>query len=125
MNTVLRIAVAASGFLALVLLLVAGPLYQLEWLGLSQAFGLMRWAFYLGVTSVVVTLGYAIWRRPGARFGSVLALSAVAGLIAAYVPLDQMRAARAVPRIHGISTDIAHPAEVWAVLPSTGERPIP
>src|SRR5690625_5872226 len=45
MNTVLRIAVAASGFLALVLLLVAGPLYQLEWLGLSQAFGLMRWAF--------------------------------------------------------------------------------
>lgn len=125
MNTVLRIAVAASGFLALVLLLVAGPLYQLEWLGLSQAFGLMRWAFYLGVTSVVVTLGYAIWRRPGARFGSVLALSALAGLIAAYIPLNQMQAARSVPPIHDISTDLDNPPEFVDVIPLRANAPNP
>lgn len=125
MNRVLCIAVAASGFAALLLLLVAGPLYRLEWLGLGQAFGLMRWAFYLGVASVVVIIGYTLWRRPGARLGSVLALSALTGLIAAYIPLSQMQAARSVPPIHDISTDLDSPPEFVDVIPLRANAPNP
>lgn len=125
MKKVLCIAVAASGFVAMLLLWVAGPLYQLEWLGLGQAFGLMRWAFYLGVASVVVIIGYTLWRRPRARLGSVLAVSALTGLIAAYIPLSQMQAVRSVPPIHDISTDLDNPPEFVDVIPLRANAPNP
>ncbi|MDQ2075754.1 DUF1499 domain-containing protein [Marinimicrobium sp. ABcell2] len=125
MNKLLSTLIAASGFVALLLLALAGPLYRLEWLGLGMAFGMMRWAFFIGVASVVLIIGYSLWRRPGGRFGSVLAFSALAGLVAAYIPLSQLQAARSVPPIHDISTDLENPPEFVETLPLRQDAPNP
>jgi uncharacterized protein (DUF1499 family) len=125
MNKVLCTLITASGFVALLLLALAGPMYRLEWLGLGQAFGMMRWAFFAGVASVVLVIGYSLWRRPGGRLGSVLAFSALAGLCAAYIPLSQLQAARSVPPIHDISTDLENPPEFVDVIPLRADAPNP
>lgn len=125
MHKILCALIVASGFTALFLLTIAGPSHRLAWLDLGQAFSLMRWAFYLGVASVLLVLGYSLWRRPGRRVATVLAFSALAGLCAAYIPLSQMQSARSVPAIHDISTDLNNPPEFVDVVPLRADAPNP
>lgn len=125
MHKILCALSIASGFTALLLLAIAGPSHRLEWLDLGQAFTLMRWAFFLGVASVILVLGYSLWRRPGRKLATVLAFSALAGLCAAYIPLSQMQSARSVPAIHDISTDLDNPPEFVDVIPLRADAPNP
>lgn len=105
----IKVIAIASGFLALALLALAGPSYRLALLDLGLAFSLMRWAVYLGIASIPIIIGYSVWCRPGRRQGVALACSAFAGLFAITIPLSQMQAARSVPAIHDISTDLENP----------------
>lgn len=125
MHKILCALTIASGFTALFLLAIAGPSYRLEWFDLGQAFTLLRWAFVLGVASVILVLGYSLWRRPGRKLATVLAFSALAGLCAAYIPLSQMQSARSVPAIHDISTDLHNPPEFVDVIPLRADAPNP
>lgn len=99
----------AGGFLALALLALAGPFYRLDLLDLGQAFSLLRWATYLGIASIILIIGYSIWRRPKGRLAGALAMSAIAGVCAVAIPWSQMQTARSVPPIHDISTDLENP----------------
>ncbi len=99
----------AGGFLALALLALAGPLYRLDLLELGQAFSLLRWAAYLGIASIILIIGYSIWRRPKSRLAGALAVSALAGVCAVAIPWSQIQTARSVPPIHDISTDLENP----------------
>lgn len=125
MNRILCAVCVASGFTALLLLALAGPAYQLELLELGQAFTLLRWAAYLGIASVPLILGYSFWKKPGGRVATVLAFSALAGLISAYIPISQMQSAKSVPPIHDISTDLDYPPEFVDILPLRKDAPNP
>lgn len=125
MNKILCIAASASGFLALLLIVMAGPSYRFGILELGAAFTLLRWGAYLGVASVALIIGYALWTKPGPRLGSVLLVSALAGLLAFAIPLSQMRTARSVPPIHDISTDLANPPEFIDIAPLRANAPNP
>jgi uncharacterized protein (DUF1499 family) len=115
----------AGGFLALALLALAGPLYRLDLLELGQAFSLLRWAAYLGIASIILIIGYSIWRRPKGRFAGALAVSALAGVCAIAIPWSQMQTARSVPPIHDISTDLENPPAFVDIVALRKDAPNP
>ena len=100
----LRRAALALGILAVLLLLASGPGTRLGAWHYSTAFLLMRAAVYVGGAAAllgVLALSIPRVRQGGAAFALVgLAL----GLLAAAIPLEFQRRARAVPPINDIST---------------------
>ena len=83
-------------------------------------FQLLKWAAYLGVSVAVVALVSLLVPRLRAGGGAHLLVSAVLGLGVAAVPAYWIRAAREVPPIHDISTDLQDPPAFVAVLPRRG-----
>ena len=115
-SLVARLGVAV-GLVSLLALAAAGPLHRQGVLGLTGAFGVLKWALYgAAVTLVlaVIAIIVAARRRSGmstAVTAMVLALIAI-GSLGALV----WKAAR-VPRIHDVTTDTEHPPQFVAVLP--------
>jgi uncharacterized protein (DUF1499 family) len=104
---------------ALLLLALAGPTYRLGILSLQNAFTLLRWSAYVGIAAVLVALvaGALAYRR-GAKLNTLIAgASLVAGLIAVGIPWQWLQAARSVPPIHDITTDLQNPPTYEAVVP--------
>ena len=111
------------GWLALALLLLAGPGTRLGLWDFGTGFSVLRWAAYLGIAGVVLGLVVLITRPATSR--AAVALAMVAGIIAALVPWSWMRTAKRVPPIHDITTDTEHPPEFVAVLPLRADAPNP
>ena len=125
MKKLLGTVALLSGFAALFLVFIAGPSYRNGWLDLGQAFTLLRWGAYVGIASVPLIIGYAIWRKPEGRFTSALAISAVVGLFSFYLPFSQWQTAQSVPPIHDITTDLDDPPAFVAILPLRENAPNP
>jgi uncharacterized protein (DUF1499 family) len=118
----LACAIAALG---LTLLAAAGPAYRIGVLSLPNAFVLLRWGAYVGVAAMGAALlaGGLAYRR-GARVRMLLAGTAfVAGLVALGIPFQWQRAARSVPPIHDITTDLENPPTFEAVVPLRADAP--
>jgi uncharacterized protein (DUF1499 family) len=105
--------------LAILLLVIAGPLYQLGLLPLALAFGLLRWAAYVGVVALIVNLAAAAfaYRRGERAHAAIGAVAVLLAVIAVAVPFRWQRAAQAAPRIHDISTDLQNPPTFKAIVP--------
>lgn len=114
-----------AGFLSLLLLAVAGPLYRLQWLELGSAFLVLRWAAYVGIGAGILLIVYLIWRRPKGTAGALTVLALVASVAAVGIPYLQLQTARSVPPIHDISTDTVNPPEFVAVAPLRTDAPNP
>jgi len=125
MKKLLGTVALLSGFAALFLVFIAGPSFRNGWLDLGQAFTLLRWGAYVGIASVPLIIGYAIWRKPEGRFTSALAISAVVGLFSFYLPFSQWQTAQSVPPIHDITTDLDNPPAFVAILPLRENAPNP
>lgn len=126
MKKVLCFAAVAAGLLAILLLLIAGPLYRTETLGLGSAFLVMRWAAYVGIAAMVLVIIAMFVLRPATVGGrGILVLSFLAGFIAFYLPYSQYQTAQSVPRIHDISTDTSNPPEFVAIAPLRADAPNP
>ena len=111
--------------LALLLLCAAGPLYRIGLLPLTSAFTVLRWGAYVGIVAMAVSLltGGLAYRR-GERLGALLAGAAfLAGLVAVGIPLQWLRAARAVPLIHDVTTDLENPPTFVAIVPLRADAP--
>jgi uncharacterized protein (DUF1499 family) len=115
----------AVGGLALLMLAGAGPLYQLGLLPLTWAFGLMRWAAYVGVAAMLGALVVgALAYRQKARLGMLAAAAAlVMGLVAFGIPYQWQRQAQSLPPIHDITTDLQNPPVFKAIVPLRGDAP--
>ena len=112
--TGLAVALAGAGALAL-----AGFGYRWGWWALPDSFAILRVAtFVAGGGGLVALIGAAwSWRR-GVRGLALVALAiGTIGLVAAALPLLQLRTAKSVPPIHDITTDPADPPAFDAVLP--------
>lgn len=110
--------VAGLGFVGLLLLALAGPAYRVG-LPLGFAFGLMRYAAYIGLAGLVSGLVAAVWTyKNGQRLATLLAaVGVVAGITAAAIPYWWQRQAQRLPVIHDISTDLENPPAFAAVVP--------
>ena len=113
------------GLLGVILLALAGPSYRLGVLSLTNAFTLLRWAAYVGVTAVALgALTVALAYRRHSRVQMLVAVPALlAGLVAVGVPFEFQRRGRAVPAIHDISTDLENPPTFDAIVPLRADAP--
>lgn len=126
MRKLLCFAAASLGFVAILLLLVSGPLYRLELMHFSTSFQLMRWAAYLGIATIVlVVLAFAVLRPSRRQYQLALVASLIAGLVAFYLPYSQLQTARSVPPIHDITTDTENPPEFVDIAPLRADAPNP
>lgn len=114
-----------SGILALLGMLLAGPLYRFGALGLGPAFHLMGLGAKAGIVAIVIGvigLVLALFARRG-RYVSYALLGIVFGVLA-FVPPSMFRhKAGQVPPIHDISTDTVNPPKFEAVLPLRAHAP--
>lgn len=109
--------------LAVVLLIVAGPGSRFGWWDFRTGFDLMRWAVYIGFGAALVALLMLLLPRTRRSGPVLLGVALVLGLVAALIPLNNMRIARSVPAIHDISTDTEQPPAFVAILPLRADAP--
>jgi uncharacterized protein (DUF1499 family) len=81
------------------------------------AFSLLRMAAWTGAAGALLCLAAALlaWRADQRRALAALLVGLVAGIVSFGVPWTMQRAARSVPPIHDITTDIEHPPEFVAL----------
>ncbi len=103
----------------------AGLGYRFEVFSLRAAFTLLRWSAYGGISAAVLSLICAVWILRGKPYRGLLpSLAGLAlGVTVAAVPYSQLRAARTLPPIHDISTDLEKPPAFVAILPLRASAP--
>ena len=110
--------VALSGaVLAAVLVVGSGPAYKAG-IPLPVAFGSLALGVLLGAVATVAGVAALVigWRR-GQPVSIPVVAGLVVGLLAFAVPFQRVLAARSLPAIHDISTDLQDPPVFQAVLP--------
>jgi uncharacterized protein (DUF1499 family) len=120
----MKILTLIAGILALLLLLVSGPLYQAEILGLMNAFLAMRIALIVGVVAIILALIQVIFMRKTISW-SVTGIAVLCAAVAIFMPLSMMNKAKSVPAIHDITTDLVNPPKFVAILPLRADAPNP
>lgn len=113
------------GFLSVVLLAVAGPLYKSGTAELGTAFLLLRWAAYIGAAAFVLNIIWYLIRRPQGLVAGLSGLAIIASGFAFYMPFSQYLKAQNVPAIHDITTDTQNPPEFVAIAPLRADAPNP
>jgi uncharacterized protein (DUF1499 family) len=115
----LCLVACATAAIGLIVLGLAGPAYRIGVLSLQNAFSLLRWAAYIGVTGMIVALaaGALAYARHSRWRLFLAALAFVAALAAFAIPYQLQRSARALPPIHDLSTDLENPPAFEAVVP--------
>ena len=120
----MKILTLIAGVLALLLLLLSGPLYQAEILGLMNAFFAMRIALIVGAVAIVLALIQVVFMRKNISWPATGVAVLCAG-IAIVMPLSMMSKAKSVPPIHDITTDLVNPPKFVAILALRADAPNP
>ena len=117
----------AVGVLAVAAMLLPGPAYRSGVLGLMPAFGLMRYAVWLGAAAVAISLlGLLLAMFARVASGRWRALLGIAlGVAALTPPLWFVHNAKSVPPIHDISTDTIDPPAFQSLLRERADTPNP
>jgi uncharacterized protein (DUF1499 family) len=116
----LGLAAAVLSALALVL---AGLGYKTGWWPLPIAFTVLRWGAYGGAAGAALSLLGMLVARSNRRALVAGLAGLVIGGAAAGIPWRWQQTARAVPRIHDITTDLEHPPAFVAILPLRAYAP--
>lgn len=116
---------AIVAVVALLLLAAAGPTYRIGLLSIPSAFALLAGAAFVGIAAMVLALVGGAWAyRRHARWTMLLAgVAFVAGLAAFAIPFQWQNAARSVPPIHDVTTDLENPPTYQAVLALRADAP--
>jgi uncharacterized protein (DUF1499 family) len=120
----MKILTLIAGILALILLLVSGPLYQAEILVLMDAFLVMRIALIVGAVALVLALIQVIFMRKSISW-PVTGVAVLCAAVAIFMPLSMMNKAKSVPPIHDITTDLVNPPRFMAILALRADAPNP
>lgn len=120
----MKLLTLLTGLIAIALVILGGPLYKLELLGLGNAFLAMRIGVFVGVGAILLVIIQVIFMRKNIAWFST-GVSTVLAAIAIALPLSLMMKAQSVPAIHDITTDMAHPPSFVAILPLRANAPNP
>jgi uncharacterized protein (DUF1499 family) len=108
---------ATLGVVSLVALAAAGPLHHAGLLGLAGAFGLLKWAVYGALATIVLAIfGIIGAARRGTRMSTALMAMVLAFVSTGWMAGLAWKASR-VPAIHDVTTDTLQPPPFMAVLP--------
>ena len=125
MATNLKRLVLGGAFMALLLLLLAGPGTRSGLWEYGTGFLLMRFAFFGGLATAALALLLLLIPKTRAAGLAPLALALALGLGTAWVPWSGVQKARSLPFIHDISTDTLNPPAFVAILPLRADAPNP
>jgi uncharacterized protein (DUF1499 family) len=117
---ILRIAAVLLALAALLLLAASGPSVRFDLLGYRWGLTLFGWSFYAGLAAAVLAVVALAWPLARARGIAAPLACLIVGLAVAYVPFQFRQAARAVPPINDITTDVENPPQYM-----TGRKPYP
>jgi uncharacterized protein (DUF1499 family) len=120
----MKIFTLIAGVLALLLLLLSGPLYQADILGLMEAFLAMRIALILGAVAILLALVQVIFMRKTISWPAT-GVAVLCAAVAIFMPLSMMNKAKSVPPIHDITTNFVNPPKFVAMLPLRADAPNP
>ena len=113
---------APAGFALAVLAATAGALSgfgtRWGWWPFMTGFMILKWAAFVGLSAVLVSLaGLVVTRQGHLQRGVVLsALGIIIGLAMVGVPWSWLHKAEKLPRIHDITTDTKNPPRFSAIL---------
>ncbi|MGC8517961.1 MAG: DUF1499 domain-containing protein [Steroidobacteraceae bacterium] len=100
--------------LALLAMVLPGPMYRLGAVGLGAAFGLIRYGAYGGIAAIalgVLALLLCAVTKASVRPIALTLLAIVLGAVAWGVPYLWLKKAESVPAIHDITTDTRNPPQ--------------
>lgn len=119
-----RIALGAAA-IAWLFLAAAGPSYRIGLLSIPAALNLLRYAAYLGIAAMIVSLiaGGLAYRRRARPTMWLAAAAGIAGLVAFAIPFQWQTRARSVPPIHDVTTDLENPPTYQAIMPLRADAP--
>ena len=111
--------------ISLATLAVSGVGVRQGWWDLRLGFQMLEWSAYGGLAAAACAV--IILTIPKLRTGAVmlLALTIGLGLLTGYVPWHHRQQARALPKIHDISTDLINPPLFVKILPLRASAPNP
>jgi len=110
--------------LAILLVVLPGPLYKFEFLELGPAFTALRYGVYVGFAALVLLLVQVIFMRKNISWAAT-GVSALLAIVAVGLPLSIMSKAKSVPPIHDISTDLLNPPKFVAIVSLRAEAANP
>lgn len=116
--------VSLASILAILLVVLPGPLYKFGILELSPAFAAIRYGVYVGIAALGLLIVQVIFMRSSVNW-LFAGVSAVFALVAIAMPLSIMSKAKSVPPIHDISTDVVTPPEFNAIAKLRVDAPNP
>lgn len=120
----MKTLVGIISFLAILLVVLPGPLYKFEILPLGAAFTAMRWGVYVGIAALVLIVIQLIFVRKSASWvGTGIAF--IFAIVAVGMPISMMSKAKTVPPIHDITTDLDNPPLFEAIVPLRMDAPNP
>jgi uncharacterized protein (DUF1499 family) len=112
-----RVAFLAACLAALIVA-SAGPLHRYIGLDIEWAVTVFRYGFYIAVAAIALGLATVVPTRPGDRRRGFVAafLAIVIGLAGAWMPVSWFLWSQQLPAINDISTDVANPPAMVALL---------
>ncbi|MEA5446914.1 DUF1499 domain-containing protein [Gammaproteobacteria bacterium AB-CW1] len=116
------------GLTALLLLALAGPAYRMGLLELGGAFGLFRYAAFIGLFTALMALaplGLALYLGSVRRAAVLSLVALLAGALSVAIPYGWRAQAQSVPPIHDISTDTDAPPAFREIAPLRADAPNP
>lgn len=114
------VAAVASALAAM----AAGFGVRLDWWHFSVGFSILRWAVYVAIAAVVLSVIGAFFTRQQRGMGWAAA-GLVIALVVVAVPASWLYTARQVPPIHDITTDTDNPPRFDAILALRMNAPNP
>ncbi|TXD96074.1 DUF1499 domain-containing protein [Psychrobacter frigidicola] len=120
----MKILVSIVSLIALLLVLLAGPLHKFGFIDLGSAFTGFKFGVYAGVAALVLLLLQVVLMRKTVTIGSTI-MVIVFSAIAIALPLSMLSKGKSVPPIHDISTDLVNPPKFVAIAPLRAGAPNP
>lgn len=121
-----RMAFIAACVAALIVA-ASGPLHRFLGLDIEAAIAVFRYGFYVAVAGMALGLATIVPTRPGDRRRGFVAafLAIVIGAAGAWMPISWFLSSQRGPPINDISTDVADPPAMVALLPLRRGAPNP
>ena len=116
--------VSLVGLIALLLVVLPGPLYKFNIVELGTAFSGFRMGVYVGGAALALLLVQVLFMRKTLTLISSV-VTVIFAAVAIAMPLSMMNTAKSVPPIHDISTDLVNPPEFIAIVPLRADSPNP
>lgn len=111
----LKILTLAASSLALLCVILAGPLYKYELMSLISAMKALRFGTVLALAAIVLLFIELVFYKKSLTWGFKISNLVMAG-IALAIPLTMMLKAQSLPMIHDITTDTLDPPEFVQLL---------